>query len=55
MKIILILVNGSWDVLFFEIYNFMVCEICNGIEVELYILYVKGIFFVWLNFIIGCM
>lgn len=54
-KITPISVNGSRDVSFPETYNPMVCEICNGTEAELYILYVKGIFSVWLNFIIACM
>lgn len=54
-KITPISVNGSRDVSFPETYNPMVCEICNGTEAELYILYVTGIFSVWLNFIIACM
>lgn len=54
-KITPISVNGSRDVSFPETYNPMVCEICNGTEAELYILHVKGIFSVWLNFIIACM
>lgn len=44
-KISPISANGSRDVSFpaAATHNPMVCEICNGTEAELYILYVKGI------------
>lgn len=44
-KITPISVNGSQDVSFPETYNPMVCEICNGTEAELFILYEKGMIF----------